>query len=114
MIVGDYISIGTDNHSRTAPLLLFGDVEEIAEHRGKFTVLLGRLDRHLDEDHGVHGILGRICEIGIVGFCQIDSTVFLPINGISCRRGCCGRLRSGGFHYDSCHQGAANYRNDCC
>ena len=84
VVVGDDVTVRTDDDARAAALRLAGlglaeavtvtEPEEILERVDAATG--GLLDRHFHIDDRLHGGFGRIGEVGIICVCQIDSTVF--------------------------------------
>ena len=103
MVIGDDIAVGADDDTAATAFLLphLGRVliaEEETEEGIYTLVLLTVLDGHLYIDHGLHGAFGRVGKVRIVGFCQIDSTIFHGVAfGVSDYSGLRGGF--GCFHY---------------
>ena len=84
VVVGDDVAVGTDDDARAAAFRLAGlglaeavavtEAEEILERVD--AAAGGLLDRHFHIDDRLHGGFGRVGEVGVIGICQIDSTVF--------------------------------------
>ena len=83
MVVGDDVAVRADNDAGAAALRLAGlglaetiavtEAEEVLE---RVDAAAGRLlDGHFHIDDRLHGGFGRVGEVGIIGVCQIDSTV---------------------------------------
>ena len=84
VVVGDDVAVGPDDDAGPAALRLPGlglaeaiaipEAEEVFERVD--AAAGGLLDRHFHVDDRLHGGLSGIGEIRVIGFCQIDSTVF--------------------------------------
>ena len=81
MVVGDDVTVRTDDYSGSAALLFPGLLasaitEEILEERVYLIVAAGPgLDGNFYKNYGIDRRFCRVCEIGIVCLCQIDSPV---------------------------------------
>ena len=120
VVVGDDITVRADDDAAATALLLtrLGIAilvsEEETEKRVDGLVLLTALDRHFHIYDSLHGAFRRVGEIGIIGFCQIDSTVFygtaIFVSNDSYLLVLGRRGRFHGFYDTECGEAAGQYR----